>query len=93
MHGKQIFAACMMSRSRWRRAGACPSTTSTNRATTSCVVPKRPPSVPRLILFAICFLGLARLVQTYVLWVRDGTEGLPGELDESGDLDDAEMHL
>jgi hypothetical protein len=36
---------------------------------------------------------LLRLIQTYVLWVRDGREGLPGELDETGDLDDTELHV
>ena len=48
---------------------------------------------PQTILLLGYVLMLVRLVQTYVLWVRDGAEGLPGELDESGDLDDAEMHL
>ncbi len=36
---------------------------------------------------------LLRLIQTYVLWFRDGQQGLPGELDESGDLQDEEVHL
>ncbi len=48
---------------------------------------------PQTILMIGYVLMLARLVQTYVLWVRDGAEGLPGELDETGDLDDAELHL
>lgn len=48
---------------------------------------------PQTILFIGYSLMLARLIQTYVLWVRDGAEGLPGELDETGDLDDAELHL
>ncbi len=37
---------------------------------------------------------LLRLLQTYVNWFRDGQIGLPGELDESGDLDELdEAHL
>lgn len=35
---------------------------------------------------------LARLLQTYVLWIRDGAEGLPGMLLEDGDAPDEE-HL
>ncbi len=48
---------------------------------------------PQTILLIGYVLMLARLIQTYVLWYRDGGHGLPGELDETGDLDDAEMHI
>ena len=49
---------------------------------------------PQSILVIGYTLMLLRLIQTYVLWWREGAEGLPGMLDESGDdLDDLEAHL
>ena len=48
---------------------------------------------PQTIIMIGYVLILTRLIQTYVLWVRDGSEGLPGELDETGDLDDVELSL
>ena len=37
-------------------------------------------------------LMLIRLLQTYVIWWREGAQGLPGMLDESGISDD-EAHI
>ena len=49
---------------------------------------------PQSILIIGYSLMLLRLIQTYVLWWREGAEGLPGMLDENGDeLDDLEAHL
>ena len=48
---------------------------------------------PQTILFIGYTLMLLRLAQTYVLWVRGGAVGLPGELAENADLDEAEFHL
>lgn len=45
---------------------------------------------PQSILVIGYSLMLLRLVQTYVLWYRDGAEGLPGMLVEDGD---AESHV
>jgi TRAP-type C4-dicarboxylate transport system permease small subunit len=36
---------------------------------------------------------LLRLIQTYLQWYRDGAEGLPGMLAETGDLPEDEVHL
>ncbi|OAN82415.1 C4-dicarboxylate ABC transporter [Jannaschia sp. EhC01] len=58
--------------------------------------PSRSPSLginefyPQSILVIGYALMLARLLQTYVLWIRDGAEGLPGMLTEDGD---AEQHV
>ena len=35
-------------------------------------------------------LMLLRLIQTYYFWIRDGKVGLPGELKETGVLDEIE---
>ena len=48
---------------------------------------------PQTILLLGYVLMLARLIQTYINWVRDGAEGLPGELDETGDLPEEELHI
>lgn len=45
---------------------------------------------PQSILVIGYGLMLLRLIQTYVLWYRDGAEGLPGLLTEDGD---AEQHV
>ena len=39
---------------------------------------------PQTILVIGYALMLIRLIQTYVTWIREGAEGLPGMLDESG---------
>lgn len=60
--------------------------------------PSRSPSLginqfyPQSILVIGYGLMLLRLAQTYVLWMRDGAEGLPGMLVEDGDAPDEE-HL
>jgi len=41
---------------------------------------------PQSILIIGYTLMLIRLIQTYTQWHRDGREGLPGMLDETGDL-------
>ena len=49
---------------------------------------------PQTILVIGYALMLIRLIQTYVLWIRDGAEGLPGMLDEDEtDLADDEAHI
>jgi len=49
---------------------------------------------PQSILIIGYALMLLRLIQTYIDWYRDGAEGLPGMLDESGDtLEEAEAHI
>jgi TRAP-type C4-dicarboxylate transport system permease small subunit len=48
---------------------------------------------PQTILIIGYTMMLLRLIQTYTLWVRDGKIGLPGELDETGHLDDTEVHI
>lgn len=53
--------------------------------------PSRSPSLginefyPQTILVIGYSLMLARLIQTYVIWYRDGAQGLPGMLVEDGD--------
>jgi TRAP-type C4-dicarboxylate transport system permease small subunit len=60
--------------------------------------PSRSPSLginqfyPQSILVIGYTFMLARLLQTYVLWYRDGAHGLPGMLTEDGDMPDEE-HL
>ncbi len=60
--------------------------------------PSRSPSLginqfyPQTILVIGYAFMLARLLQTYILWIRDGAEGLPGMLTEDGDAPDEE-HL
>lgn len=60
--------------------------------------PSRSPSLrinefyPQTILVIGYGLMLARLLQTYILWLRDGADGLPGMLVEDGDAPDEE-HL
>ncbi|MEX3014095.1 TRAP transporter small permease [Gymnodinialimonas hymeniacidonis] len=60
--------------------------------------PSRSPSLrinefyPQTILVIGYAFMLARLLQTYILWFRDGAEGLPGMLAEDGDAPDEE-HL
>ena len=44
---------------------------------------------PQTILVIGYAMMLARLLQTYILWMRDGAQGLPGMLAEDGD---AEQH-
>ncbi len=48
---------------------------------------------PQTILVIGYGLMLARLIQTYALWYRDGAEGLPGMLVEDGDATHDEEHL
>ncbi|MBF9052558.1 TRAP transporter small permease subunit [Roseobacter sp. HKCCD9010] len=61
--------------------------------------PSRSPSLginefyPQTILVIGYGLMLIRLIQTYVLWYRDGAEGLPGMLVEDGDATPDEEHL
>ena len=61
--------------------------------------PSRSPSLginefyPQTILVIGYGLMLARLIQTYVLWYRDGAQGLPGMLVEDGDTAPDEEHL
>lgn len=60
--------------------------------------PSRSPSLginefyPQTILVIGYSLMLVRLLQTYILWYRDGAEGMPGLLVEDGDAPDEE-HL
>ncbi len=46
---------------------------------------------PQTIMVMGYTLMLLRLIQTYVIWIREGAKGLPGELKETGDLDDIEV--
>ncbi|MBM7070363.1 TRAP transporter small permease [Actibacterium sp. 188UL27-1] len=61
--------------------------------------PSRSPSLginefyPQTILVIGYGLMLARLLQTYVRWYRDGAKGLPGMLLEDGDVPPDEEHL
>ena len=48
---------------------------------------------PQSILIIGYTLMLVRLIQTYLKWYRDGAEGLPGMLAETGDLLDDEAHI
>jgi TRAP-type C4-dicarboxylate transport system permease small subunit len=48
---------------------------------------------PQTILLIGYALMLLRLIQTYLQWYRDGAEGLPGMLAETGDLSDDEAHI
>lgn len=49
---------------------------------------------PQTILVIGYTLMLVRLIQTYVQWIRDGGEGLPGMLDESDrDMSEDEAHI
>ena len=48
---------------------------------------------PQTILIIGYGLMLIRLIQTYIAWWRDGAEGLPGMLEETGDLADDEAHI
>lgn len=48
---------------------------------------------PQSILIIGYTLMLVRLIQTYLQWYRDGAEGLPGMLAETGDLPDDEAHI
>ncbi len=48
---------------------------------------------PQTILIIGYGLMLIRLVQTYIGWWRDGAEGLPGMLAETGDLAEDEAHI
>ena len=45
---------------------------------------------PQTIMVVGYTLMLLRLIQTYYFWMRDGKVGLPGELKETGDLDEIE---
>lgn len=48
---------------------------------------------PQSILVIGYTLMLLRLVQTYIKWWKDGAEGLPGMLAETGDLPEDEAHI
>jgi TRAP-type C4-dicarboxylate transport system permease small subunit len=48
---------------------------------------------PQSILIIGYALMLLRLIQTYLQWYRDGADGLPGMLTETGDLRDDEAHI
>lgn len=48
---------------------------------------------PQSILIIGYTLMLVRLIQTYLQWYRDGAEGLPGMLAETGDLPDDEAQI
>ena len=46
---------------------------------------------PQTIMVIGYTLMLLRLIQTYYFWIRDGKVGLPGELKETGDLNEIEV--
>ncbi|MEM7429903.1 MAG: TRAP transporter small permease [Pseudomonadota bacterium] len=50
---------------------------------------------PQSVLLVGYALMLFRLAQLYVVWIREGAQGLPGMLDEDGadPVDEAEQHL